>query len=297
MELAWLNDFISLAEHRSFSRAADARHVTQPAFSRRVRALEDWIGAPLFVRGAQGASLTPAGETFRPFALALLQELDRARRTTIAAAEQQSTSLAIAATHALSFTFFPGWISRHVDMDTFGKLNLVSDTLEACEAAMASGEVHFLLCHWHQGMTTRLDAQHYESIVVGGDALVAVSAPERGEPLWPVPGRSDRPTRLLTYSPASGLGRILASRPSHRENTAGTEAVFSSHLAAALLAMVRDGKGAAWLPQTLVVDDLASGRLLRAGTVAQDVPLQIRLIRSPMCRNRATDGLWQRLCV
>jgi len=36
-----------LAERRNFSRAAEARHVTQPAFSRRIRALEDWVGTPL----------------------------------------------------------------------------------------------------------------------------------------------------------------------------------------------------------------------------------------------------------
>ena len=40
MESKWLEDFISLAETRSFSRAAEARHVTQPAFSRLIRSLE-----------------------------------------------------------------------------------------------------------------------------------------------------------------------------------------------------------------------------------------------------------------
>ena len=36
----WLEDFIALARERSFSRAAEQRHVTQPQFSRRIRALE-----------------------------------------------------------------------------------------------------------------------------------------------------------------------------------------------------------------------------------------------------------------
>ncbi|HEX2474430.1 MAG TPA: LysR family transcriptional regulator, partial [Lacipirellulaceae bacterium] len=61
MDLDWLKDFLALAEQGNFSRAADVRNVTQPAFSRRIRAMEDWIGVPLFVRGAQGTSLTPAG--------------------------------------------------------------------------------------------------------------------------------------------------------------------------------------------------------------------------------------------
>ena len=57
MELNWLEDFLALAERRNFSRAAEARHVTQPAFSRRIRALEDWVGTPLVVRASQGVVL------------------------------------------------------------------------------------------------------------------------------------------------------------------------------------------------------------------------------------------------
>ncbi|WP_164666734.1 helix-turn-helix domain-containing protein, partial [Pseudomonas viridiflava] len=54
MELVWLEDFNALAESGNFSRAADARHVTQPAFSRRIRALESWVGVELFERTAKG---------------------------------------------------------------------------------------------------------------------------------------------------------------------------------------------------------------------------------------------------
>ena len=44
METKWLEDFVSLAETHSFSRSAQLRHVTQPAFSRRIQALEAWAG-------------------------------------------------------------------------------------------------------------------------------------------------------------------------------------------------------------------------------------------------------------
>ena len=43
MELIWFEDYLALAETLNFSRAAEARHVTQPAFSRRIRALEEWM--------------------------------------------------------------------------------------------------------------------------------------------------------------------------------------------------------------------------------------------------------------
>lgn len=44
MHLKWLEDLVALAQTRSFSRAAELRHVTHPAFSRRIKALETWAG-------------------------------------------------------------------------------------------------------------------------------------------------------------------------------------------------------------------------------------------------------------
>ena len=62
MEHKWLEDLVVLAETRSFSRAALMRNITQPAFSRRIQALEAWMGVDLIVRSSYPPSLTPAGE-------------------------------------------------------------------------------------------------------------------------------------------------------------------------------------------------------------------------------------------
>ena len=58
METKWLEDFVSLAETRSFSRSAQLRHVTQPAFSRRIQALEAWAGTDLVDRSSYPTRLT-----------------------------------------------------------------------------------------------------------------------------------------------------------------------------------------------------------------------------------------------
>lgn len=296
MDLDWLKDFLALAEQRNFSRAADSRNVTQPAFSRRIRALEDWIGTTLFLRGAQGAELTPAGAHFRPLAEDLLRGLDRARRDTRAAGEGGSAALAIAATHALSFTFFPGWIQTHMQVGAPGAINLVSDSMEACEEILLGGEVHFLLCHHHPDAPTRLDADRVPGIPVGGDVLVPVSAPDdAGRPRWSLPPAPGGKLRLLAYSQASGLGRILAAQQARRGDGAGFETVFTSHLAATLMTMAREGHGIAWLPLTMAGEELAAGRLVRAGAESEAVPVGIRLYRSPGCRSPAADRLWSAL--
>ncbi|NWM05812.1 LysR family transcriptional regulator, partial [Klebsiella quasipneumoniae] len=47
MEIKWLEDFLALANTLNFSKAADERHVTQSAFSRRIKQLEAWLGTTL----------------------------------------------------------------------------------------------------------------------------------------------------------------------------------------------------------------------------------------------------------
>ena len=79
METKWLEDFVSLAETRSFSRSAQLRHVTQPAFSRRIQALEAWAGIDLVDRSSYPTRLTPAGETLHAQALEMLDSLQATR--------------------------------------------------------------------------------------------------------------------------------------------------------------------------------------------------------------------------
>ena len=144
LELTWLEDFLALTEHRTFSRAAEARQVTQPAFSRRIRALEDWMGASLFVRSPQGTSLTAAGQYLRSQAKELTSKLYKVRQDVLEIAGKEASILSIAATHALSFVFFPTWIRGQAQFESLGPVNLISDSMEACEEIMLRGEADVL---------------------------------------------------------------------------------------------------------------------------------------------------------
>lgn len=291
MDFDWLRDFLSLAEHRTFSRAAEVRNITQPAFSRRVRALEEWIGTALFTRGAQGAALTSAGLYFRPQAQELLGVLERARRETRSIGESEITALAIAATHALSFTFFPGWVREVTRSRAPGAISLISDSMTACEQLLLSGKVHFLLCHFHPDAQAAFASERFPSVRVGEDVLVPMCAPNaHGEATWFLDSCQGPQIPYLSYGEASGLGRIIAACQDHK--LAHPVARFTSQLAATLATMARDGHGVAWLPQTLTSDDQRRGQLVRAGPERFDIPVEIRLFRSLETRNRAADELW-----
>ena len=72
-----LNYFVALAEERHFGRAAARVHVTQPALSTQIRALEDRLGAPLIDRSDRAFRLTPAGDEVRASALRIMAEVER----------------------------------------------------------------------------------------------------------------------------------------------------------------------------------------------------------------------------
>ena len=300
MEFAWLEDFLALVDCANFSRAAETRHVTQPAFSRRIRALEDWIGAPLFDRDAQPVKLTAAGERFRPRADELLRRLLQAREEAQQTENLAAATLRFAATHALSLTFFPTWLRALEAGGQIGAIRLVSDTLQACETLMLGGQAQFLLCHFCPGSDERLDPTQFQSLRVGRDVLAPMSAPkEDGTPRWALSrGKTPDPNLPhLAYSAESGMGRILraASRVPGGRTAPALRAVFTSHLAAVLKTMTQAGRGLAWLPLSLVGEELASGSLVRAGDKTWDVAVEIRLFRPASRLSPAAEKFWARL--
>ncbi len=294
MELIWLEDFLALSSLRNFSRAAEARHITQPAFSRRIRSLELELGVSLFDRGASGVDLTAAGETLRPGAEEIVRRVRQVSQEVRAMRLRTEATLSFAATHALSFSFFPGWMRDIETERSLGPIRLVSDSMQGCENLMLQGQVEFLLCHHHATTPARFDPTLLTSVRVGEDWLEPYSAPAAdGAPVWPL---SDRPkgTPYLAYNPESGLGRILETAVFHDGRAAGLETVFTSHLAATLLSMARDGRGVCWLPRALVADDLAMGRLVPASKAADwSTPLDIRLFRPVVRQSQAAEAFWK----
>ena len=79
MDIEWLEDFLVLSDLSSFTRAAQSRNVTQSAFSRRIRSLEEWIGISLIDRDTVPPRLTMAGHLFRDAAREMVRLLNNRR--------------------------------------------------------------------------------------------------------------------------------------------------------------------------------------------------------------------------
>jgi DNA-binding transcriptional LysR family regulator len=68
MDMDQLKTFLEVSHQKSFSRAAEKLHVTQPSVSAQIRSLETYLGYRLMERGGGQVTLTAAGRVFEPFA-------------------------------------------------------------------------------------------------------------------------------------------------------------------------------------------------------------------------------------
>jgi len=293
MEVKWLEDFLSLADTLNFTRSAELRFTTQPAFSRRIRSLEEWLGAPLIERATQPISLTPAGQKFRAIAEEVLRRLFQVREDVRHLDLASANTIIFTATHSLSLNFFPRWIRTVEERNGVLFTRLDSNHFEVCVQALLKGHAHFMLCHAHRSVDLHLPPDGFRSIVVGGDRLLPVSTPhEQGGPAHALPGTREQPAHYLAYAETSAIGRAVEHMLEQRPARPQLEQVFVSHLAAVLESMVRAGRGLAWLPESQIKDDLSAGRLVVAGDESWTVPVELRLFRPEHSLPPKSEEFW-----
>lgn len=295
LNLSWLEDFLTLSASGNFSRAADERHMTQPAFSRRIRALEEWLGEPLFDRSGQPATLTETGQWFEGVARDMLARAACLPAQARAVADGSALALRMASTHALSLTFMPQWLRGLEQKITLGPISLVSDVMPRCEALLAQRQVQFVLCYSHPRVPCTLEGLNHPQHVVGTDRMIPVSAPDKkGQPRHGLLA-SKGAVRLLGYSPESGIGRFLKVLKGAEMDALCLDHAVTAHTASVLRSMVLDGRGVAWLPHALIADDLTNGALVHAATEAWEITLDVSLFRDPLPLSPAGEQFWQRV--
>lgn len=292
MELKWLKDFVALAENGSFSKAAEVRYVTQPAFSRRIRSLENWLGVSLVDRSQYPTTLTQVGVEFVDEAKHLISKI-YGNRDQLRLHSKQRESLQFFAQHTLAVSFFPTWVQNVTALVGDNLVRVHAGNLHDAAEGFLSGTGDFLLCFASSVTFTQLERDDIDCIQVGTDRLVLVSAlDEMGHPVHAL--QCDRPLKLLTYPDDSFLGQLI-SRECLPRIPSGLNflPVFESALAEGLKALVMKGFGVAWLPASLVQHELENGQLVVLPAPVASVDLKILLYRFRTPRTPAADSFWK----
>ena len=295
METKWLEDFVSLAETRSFSRSAQLRHVTQPAFSRRIQALEAWAGTDLVDRSSYPTRLTLAGETLYAQSLDMLQGLQSTRAMLRGHTAAGQDVVEFAVPHTLAFTFFPAWVSSL--SDKFGPLKSRLIALNVHDAVMrlVEGSCDLLIAYHHDSQPFQLDPGRYEMLTLGQELLAPYVKPAAdGTPLYALPGQAAQPLPYLGYAPGAYLGRMVDMLLKQSSTAIHLDRVYETDMAEGLKAMALEGHGIAFLPLSAVKKEVRAKKLVSAGA-GLDMLMEVRIYRERPGGKAAPKSLAQAL--
>ena len=292
LETKWLEDFVALATTRSFSKAAERRFVTQPAFSRRIRSLEETVGLTLVNRSHSPVELTEAGQLFLVTARNVVEQLGEALRHLHHLEGQQGEVLRVAAAHSLALGFFPQWMAGLRNEGIQFASRLVATNVGEAVHALREGTCDLMLAFHDPDAVMQMDPELFPSLHLANSEIIPVCAPDaKGHPLFDLNDDSSVP--LLAYSTGAFLGRSVGALLRQRNLRYVT--VYETAMADSLKSMALQGMGAAWVPRLSVEAELTRGELVECGDASWRVPLEIRLHRCALVRKAQVRLLWRKL--
>lgn len=258
---------------RSLGGAAAEMDISQPAASKRMRALERRLGVQLVERSRRGSVLTTAGELLAAHAERVLDELAALQEGAALLRLQASAPLVVAASLTVAEHLLPSWITQLSRTDPGARVGLqVMNSSRVCEA-IRDGEVSLGFVESPSvpaGLRSR---------VIAHDRLVLVVGP--GHP-W---GRRRRPvdpgelaaTPLLSREPGSGTRETVESALVERGHRS-VAPLLELGSSTALRSASRTGAGPAVLSEFVVADDRATGALVEVPVVDLDLRRELRAV-------------------
>lgn len=248
MQLHQLVYFLTVAQTRHFTHAAQQLEIAQPSLSQQIRALERSLGADLFVRVRGNISLTPAGEALLPIAERITADVETARQEVRELVQLRSGRVRLGAPPSLLTGLLPD-VARlyrrrypgiRLVIDESGSRDLVA------KAATGALDLALLVLPLHADdpalVTTPLLRE--DLVVVSS---TAEPAPTDGRPIA-IAELRDRP--MVMFRPGYDLREATVSA-CRRAGFAPTLAVEGGEMDA-VLSMVEAGLGLAVLPSTVV---------------------------------------------
>lgn len=292
MRLEWLEDILAIADTGSFSGAAERRLLTQSAFSRRIRQIEDYVGVELFDRAHKPIRLKPTtqaqSEQILMLTTALRQlvvDLRRGERIT-------SNRVVIACQHSLTAMRVPALLQRlPIERDGI-YVRLRSANLAECIGMLLARQADVAIVYRAPDDLNEFGADFLEEMQIGADRLIPVF----NRPLSQSSVATSGEVPCITYPPDVFLGQIMERKilpfiEPTLQHVPKVETALT--LAAVELAVI--GMGVAWVPVSLAEGRLASGELVDLSNVLPTCDLQVLAVRVQGSPNFAEGVLWSHL--
>jgi len=290
MELKWLEDYIALVDAQNFTVAAATRNVSQPAFSRRIQALEAWLGIDLVDRSKKPMQFTAVAKEHET---ALRQLVDAAyqARSNMQSSRSDHVKLTLAAQHSLLVSsFLPRFLEKLSDRVTNMNYNLISENMDTCVSMFLRGAADVLIVYEYDAIISDIPRNVSSKKVLGDDELILVGHPKLIKTMHPID--IDRPLPLLSYPTTSFFGHAIRVDALPRlVRRFHTQVICESSFAIGLREMALAARGVAWLPRSVIEADLKRGVLQPLTEISPPIALRIVAHVSKLSNNKVCKEL------
>jgi DNA-binding transcriptional LysR family regulator len=264
--LRHLEVFCAVARSRSFTRAAEELHVSQPVVSRTVRELERSLGADLFTRTTRSVSLTPQGEELLDLAGDLLDRFERTMDRFAAYCQGDYGRIVVATLPSIAAGYLPPILVEFLADNPGMRVEILDVTATEAARAVESGAADLAI-------GSPVSTPSLRSEVLVRDRFVAVLGERH-----PLAGRRSLTWATLADEPfiAMSLGssvRDLTDRAMAEAGVNPTNVVEARNIATAG-GIIAAGLGVSAFPELvlpLLVSSAIVTRPLRSPIVHRDI--------------------------
>ena len=290
MRLEWIEDILAVLKAGSLNRAAEQRYLTQPAFSRRIRSIEHYLGVEVIDRTRKPAQLRPVildqQERLETLAGELRDLLNHLRQQD----RKTDNRIVIASQHGITTAIAPMVVKRlSANLDT--NVRLRSANRDECFALLLTKQADLTLIYRTIDEEHPLQGSFIEECDFGREELVPVFATHALEALNEQYRQGEVP--VVTYPEDVFLGQVLNRKvfiQLRQQIFLRTRAETALTLAG--LRLAEEGVGVAWVPRSLAARQIASGELTDLGHRFQTVALSITAFRYAGERSAAEQDAW-----
>jgi len=293
MRIDWIEDLVALLDTGGVADAARLRNLTQPAFSRRIKVLEDVLGIDVIDR-----SVKPSGpsQVLRDHE-SDLRKLATEQRVLLSEMRQEQKTgirqLVIASQHAITTSKGPQIITA-VARPSHTHIRLRSANRDECETLLIQRQAEIALTYRIKAEPAGETPSFLTEAVIGSDTLIPVCGATFADDLMQdfAAGR----LRVIGYPSDVFLGAAVSRHVlSALKGQCQISIITETGLSTAALQLAQSGLGVAWVPSALASSAIDRGELVdleaQLGSVAMDLVAQ----RWATASNAATLDAWTRL--
>jgi len=291
MDTRLLDDVLTLLEEGSLSRAAARRNVTQPAFSRRIRSFEDWVGIPLLDRDANRIGLHPALVANAAEIRATLTRIEALR--TRLRDRSSGGRLVLVTQHALAAAITTDALSALHGVAPSLTTRLRTMNRADCVSFFVRGDADLLMIYEARGFPPLPFDDTIGRRTWMPDTLVPVCGGPMRHRLG-VDGRPKGRFPVVRYPGDSHFGQLVdRSGGAGAMLDQGAYVAVETAFSIAALRLAEAGIGIAWVPHSMCLHKIASGHLVNLGPHFGLIALDVSLFFSK--RNSAAQRLLSQL--